>query len=174
MNEEIDWNEAPDDATHCFVGDRFGGHWFKVAGEVLYKFSYKTGAWFKSSFHVSDLEGGEFISRPTVNQQLTVQPEWDGQGLPPVGTVCELVLIGGRVIIVEITAIGKKTVLFIEVGDEVERQEYIHGNFYPITKSPVELLRQLVLAYNEAETKRDLEPMIQRVERFLQESNDLG
>ena len=43
--------------------------------------------------------------------------EWNGEGLPPVGTVCESVC-GGIVRKVEVLAVGKKNVFLIEGGEE--------------------------------------------------------
>lgn len=152
QEQKPDWSIKPD-STHWGSSHLSSvGVFYKKVGESFFVASDLTGLeWEKSVIGFHYIESlGLLIERPTINQQLTVpvvnqefttekvacskmEPTtWDGQGLPPVGTKCELHLAGGRNAIVEITAIGKKTVLFIEVGSEDERQEYIHGNFRPL------------------------------------------
>lgn len=69
--KEIDWSKAPADATHW---DTESNRFSKV----------KEGkAWFQSGFFwfISDADPSRFIPRPA---------PWTGEGLPPVGTVCEV------------------------------------------------------------------------------------
>ncbi len=80
----IDWNTAPEGATHWEPrGIVFGEGWMKKAGN---EWSYWLegsevwgGVW--ADCFVSAEREATFEARP--------KEAWDGQGLPPVGTVCE-------------------------------------------------------------------------------------
>ena len=79
MSEQIDWSKAPEWATHALEKlhepDRNLVYWsFFVDGEHRVE---PNGLWYHP-------DGYRIIqSRPTT-------PSWSGEGLPPVGTVCEL------------------------------------------------------------------------------------
>ncbi|EMB3070208.1 hypothetical protein ACTBD1_005292 [Pseudomonas aeruginosa] len=81
----IDWNTAPEGATHWEPrGIVFGEGWMKKVGN---EWSYwlegskvRAGVW--ADCFVSAEREATFEARP--------QETWDGQGLPPVGTVCEV------------------------------------------------------------------------------------
>ena len=74
MNE-IDWSKAPEGATHynhtCF-------DWYKVGSHE--PFFWNGRAWAPARFW--DDHKHDCIQRPTT-------PSWSGEGLPPVGVVCE-------------------------------------------------------------------------------------
>ncbi|MBX6133566.1 hypothetical protein ISD41_26875 [Pseudomonas aeruginosa] len=80
----IDWNTAPEGATHWEPrGTVFGEGWMKKAGN---EWSYWlegsevwAGVW--ADCFVSAEREATFEARP--------QEAWEGQGLPPVGTLCE-------------------------------------------------------------------------------------
>ncbi|KSR40493.1 hypothetical protein [Pseudomonas aeruginosa] len=80
----IDWSTAPEGATHWEPrGIVFGEGWMKKAGN---EWSYWlegsevwAGVW--ADCFVSAEREATFEARP--------KEAWDGQGLPPVGTVCE-------------------------------------------------------------------------------------
>ena len=69
---EIDWSKAPEGATH-----RSATAWFKRDEVGVYLFD--AGMWRLLPWGKSQLDG--FWERPS--------PAWNGEGLPPVGTVCE-------------------------------------------------------------------------------------
>ncbi|HFL2728925.1 TPA: hypothetical protein ACGWTY_002867 [Pseudomonas aeruginosa] len=79
----IDWNAAPEGATHWEPrGTEFGEGWMKKVGN---EWSYWlegsevwAGVW--ADCFVSAEREATFEARP--------QEAWDGQGLPPVGTTC--------------------------------------------------------------------------------------
>jgi hypothetical protein len=77
MSEQIDWSKAPEDATHCWAQaqDFFKldhGNWMVWYGNEM--------RWAKST--MAERWGG-LVERPTT-------PSWSGEGLPPVGVVCEV------------------------------------------------------------------------------------
>jgi hypothetical protein len=74
MSQAIDWSKAPADATHAVM---YAGqpHWRKK-GAVSWQ------AWTGSWHPVIPSPDVEYVPRPAA--------EWDGVGLPPVGTVCEI------------------------------------------------------------------------------------
>lgn len=78
----IDWDEAPEGATHYCIGGYSGTAWRDLSG-VSAKY-WSEGKW-HDHYGVSSefcLKHGVFEARPTQNG-------WNGEGLPPVGTVCE-------------------------------------------------------------------------------------
>jgi len=88
---DIDWSKAPEGATHyvensiCVWGKRIGDDW--------YYFNPIDGSW----KHLQS-DGDNRIKRspsnmpviPRPTSQPTDNPEWDGEGLPPVGCECEI------------------------------------------------------------------------------------
>lgn len=78
---QIDWSSAPAEATHwdCrqFVSPAFMK---KLSGADNWLF-YSGGNWHIYGM-LSPAEESKLIPRPTIQ-------EWTGEGLPPVGTVCE-------------------------------------------------------------------------------------
>lgn len=71
MSEQIDWSKAPADATH---------------------YSEKYGAFFRESTHKDlwiEIESGCAVEHPGCFIARPTTPSWSGEGLPPVGVVCE-------------------------------------------------------------------------------------
>jgi len=80
---EIDWSKAPEDATHYYPGcDAYYSHWIKCVDEKRYAALTAAYPWKKDT---DPRSLNQCIPRPTTH----TQPEWGGEGLPPVGTVCE-------------------------------------------------------------------------------------
>ncbi|AOX41455.1 hypothetical protein CVT20_03965 [Pseudomonas aeruginosa] len=77
----IDWSTAPKDATH-WEPDSYHvfGSWMKKEGDSWFWWEGDVGRWSPSLF-ISEQRMGTFEARP--------QESWNGQGLPPVGTLCE-------------------------------------------------------------------------------------
>lgn len=57
---------------------------------------------------------------------------WDGKGIPPAGTVCEVQNGVGHWAVVEITAIGRKHILFAPEGLDEERWIEMDAKFRPL------------------------------------------
>ncbi|ATG86294.1 hypothetical protein [Pseudomonas phage IME180] len=80
----IDWSTAPDGATHWEpTSPDFHEGWMKKEGNKWFYWGKGSEAWFHKPRYcnVSAEREATFEARP--------QESWDGQGLPPVGTVCE-------------------------------------------------------------------------------------
>ncbi|HHE7821411.1 TPA: hypothetical protein ACPFLH_001110 [Pseudomonas aeruginosa] len=79
----IDWNTAPEGATHWEpTGPEFYEGWMKKEGDYWFYWVEGTNKWCHGpSCNVSAEREATFEARP--------QEAWDGQGLPPVGTNCE-------------------------------------------------------------------------------------
>ncbi|HEP8212866.1 TPA: hypothetical protein VDT58_001991 [Pseudomonas aeruginosa] len=77
----IDWSTAPKDATH-WEPDSYHvfGSWMKKEGDSWFWWEGDVGRW-SPSLSISEQRMGTFEARP--------QESWNGQGLPPVGTLCE-------------------------------------------------------------------------------------
>lgn len=81
----IDWNTAPEGATHWEpTGPEFHEGWMKKEGDYWFYWVEGINKWChgKISCNVSAEREATFEARP--------QEAWDGQGLPPVGTVREI------------------------------------------------------------------------------------
>ncbi|MEV1265310.1 hypothetical protein ABZR19_33015 [Pseudomonas aeruginosa] len=81
----IDWNTAPEGATHWEpTGPDFYEGWMKKEGTDWFYWSESGHKWINGilTCDVSADREATFEARP--------QEAWDGQGLPPVGTVCEV------------------------------------------------------------------------------------
>jgi len=76
MSEQIDWSRAPEGATHYYQHTE---EWY-LAGYGCAPLVW-TGMWCKA-FQFAQREH-KCIERPTT-------PSWSGEGLPPVGVVCEM------------------------------------------------------------------------------------
>lgn len=86
MNEQIDWSKAPVDATHYDADPERTGSYMKLEDGAWFfwpPFS-ETPAWNLWDRH-GKMDRSKIIPRPQT-------PTWNGpeDGLPPVGTVCEL------------------------------------------------------------------------------------
>ena len=74
--ETIDWGKAPEGATH-YWRER-NTFYVEIKGEFYFAETPQTGAVNSPRGWIASLE-----KRPTT------QPAWSGEGLPPVGVVCE-------------------------------------------------------------------------------------
>lgn len=90
MND-IDWSKAPDGATHYnTINDMF--YMFPGAARGKYWSESKKGwneAGYLESYNPPDVNYIAMVPRPTV-------ANWDGQGLPQVGCICEYSRLGGE------------------------------------------------------------------------------
>lgn len=74
----IDWSKAPEGATHYApAGKGLNERWFDMTTGEL------GSVWYEDQWHVINFSASrkDLIARPCA--------EWNGEGLPPVGTVCE-------------------------------------------------------------------------------------
>ncbi|WP_305826884.1 hypothetical protein [Pseudomonas aeruginosa] len=74
----IDWDKAPEGTTHYHIGEDINP-WRKIEGTVAYE--HYRGKWLRVNSFNEGCMPGYYAPIP--------QETWDGQGLPPVGTVCE-------------------------------------------------------------------------------------
>ncbi|HGT2710327.1 TPA: hypothetical protein ACM2VU_004268 [Pseudomonas aeruginosa] len=75
----IDWSCAPAEATHYCIGDDLNP-WRKIVGTTVYALNRKKWVMW-SSFNEGYM--------PAYYAPIPLET-WDGQGLPPVGTGCEV------------------------------------------------------------------------------------
>ena len=83
----IDWSKAPEDATHYSPGgDVYSASWIKwVNGELHGWLKSNDTSWGRLPFQEKDPDQISLhIERPKK------QEAWDGEDLPPVGTVCDM------------------------------------------------------------------------------------
>lgn len=79
----IDWSKAPEGATHAAAGG------WRCWADCWYK-QDEHGNWFAYLMHQEDV--WDKSSGPCGRQDLVQRPSpaWNGEGLPPASTVCEL------------------------------------------------------------------------------------
>ncbi|MFW5224308.1 hypothetical protein ACOAM9_10000 [Pseudomonas aeruginosa] len=73
----IDWSKAPEGTTHYHIAEDINP-WRKIEGTVAYE--HYSGKWLRVNSFNEGCMRGYYVPIP--------QETWDGQGLPPVGTVC--------------------------------------------------------------------------------------
>lgn len=85
---EIDWSKAPEGATHyCPETDDLMAAWFKPSGdEWLFAIDQSPMRYWRP-YNEDFPNDMPLVQRPTA---------WNGEGLPPVGTVCEALWNTGR------------------------------------------------------------------------------
>lgn len=86
MSKEIDWGKAPTDATHYLPGDDDNHECWLKSGFAV-RLDRNSHDWFDDFSTHRKIEEGLAIPRPTT-------PSWAGEGLPPVGVVCEANFVG--------------------------------------------------------------------------------
>jgi len=79
---DINWDEAPEGATHYCIGSTHDTVWRDLSG-VNAKY------WSQGRWHDHHGVSSEFCLKYGVFEERPTQQAWDGKGLPPVGTVCE-------------------------------------------------------------------------------------
>lgn len=77
----IDWSKAPEDATHAGIFKGKFSCWYKLGSGWAWE--YMSGLSFSWEKVSGNLPASDLIERPKK------QEAWDGEGLPPVGMVCE-------------------------------------------------------------------------------------
>ncbi len=73
----IDWSKAPEGTTHYHIAEDINP-WRKIEGTVAYE--HYRGKWLRVNSFNEGCMPGYYVPIP--------QETWNGQGLPPVGTVC--------------------------------------------------------------------------------------
>lgn len=91
MKTEIDWSKAPEGATHWTLENDV------VCQFIKYEKSSDKWYWFCSAGEWCPYSGERDEFTELRDCLLIARPaEWTGQGLPPVGTVCEVVQVSSQ------------------------------------------------------------------------------
>lgn len=82
---DIDWSKAPEGATHFDTAEYRIKSFMKLEDGAWYFWPPMSSepSWGYWGADGVDSDTGPFVARPT-------DSKWNGEGLPPVGTVCEL------------------------------------------------------------------------------------
>ena len=82
MSEQIDWSKAPEWATRL-MRNKYGCNdaWADDHTDAIWVTDYESGS--DMIFNLDPSVWGLIENRPTT-------PSWSGEGLPPVGVVCEM------------------------------------------------------------------------------------
>jgi hypothetical protein len=128
-----DWNIGPDNATHWAPAGLYFGRvlpeaFYRVHGDIFNTATEASGwEWSGDVFKFRGAFPGEMVPRA---------PEWDGSGVPPPGTLCELLNGVGVWGEVEITAVGRQHILIWVATAEQERYCSIDSKFRPRQPKP--------------------------------------
>ena len=155
----IDWSKAPEDATHCLSGRDF----FKLdnLGRVVL---FINGSAHNTLNHIGDFLSSSIVERPKK------QGVWDGDGLPPVGVICEHEPYEMRNDPHKVEIIAhKKASLDVAVFWDEERQIVSYSSYHSFR--PIKTAEQLA----EEEKKKAIDDM-QRIyeESMMDYSSRLG
>lgn len=89
--KEIDWSEAPEGTTHWV--DSTIARWHRHADGTCFWWLEREKRWIDlnqtEAQTIADYGPERVVARP-------ISPEWTGEGLPPVGTVCEYLFSEGE------------------------------------------------------------------------------
>lgn len=80
--EQVDWSKAPADATHYYADKQ---RWFRVIDNL---------AWFWLGYRWEPSNDFNIDRRVKTRDMIPRTATWNGDGLPPVGTVCEAYVCG--------------------------------------------------------------------------------
>lgn len=80
---DINWDEAPEGATHYCIGSTHDTVWRDLSG-VDAKY------WYQGEWHRHEGANSEFCLKYGVFEERPVQQAWNGEGIPPVGSLCEV------------------------------------------------------------------------------------
>ena len=134
-NEDI-WKDAPEGAEYYHPESKsHREHWIKFIGDVRFYYTSINGEWEKDKFPLP-LE--LYKKRPQPSQ-------WNGEGFPPVGTVCE-VKHGSKWLKCTIVAFvnsGNKTEVIYQYDDDWSFVRY-EDSFRPLRTERDRLIDQLM------------------------------
>lgn len=79
----VDWSKAPEEATHFVMSNerRIPGGWYRADGNKM-RHTVNEGEY---TFRLDDLHPQRMIH--------LIERPWNGEGLPPVGAVCEFLVL---------------------------------------------------------------------------------
>ena len=124
----VDWSKAPEGATHHVDG----GWYKKMVGKWYYWFEVEQG-WIDTKY--TDPENfswwGRRVERPAT-------PQWNGEGLPPVGAVVEAFYMGSPQGVVTVRYAGQCMILWSDERNSEQCGAAEHYLFRPI-RTPEQL-----------------------------------
>lgn len=134
-SKEVDWSRAPEGATHYNAECIYP--WLKETPA-----SYYCGRWDEYSLPLNSIVEDHF-------NNAVKRPQWDGSGVPPIGTVCEYLWVDGdEWRKCEIVAYYYANVVAVDVSDS-SAVSLPHPLFRPI-KTPEQIAaEERLLAIDE-------------------------
>lgn len=160
MSKQIDWSKAPEGATHFLHGsDEYSSCWLKYGFAISARNAYGSDKWISSGGSMRAIEEGLAIPRPTT-------PSWFGEGLPPVGVVCEVNpdKAGWRKSV--ISYIGNGFLAWLQVGDLIVPE---YGAFIEDCEfRPIHTAEQIAADEREAAIKELKREMIPAYDAFAE------
>ncbi len=122
--KEIDWSNAPEDATHY---NEVNNMFYKLDIELRYNYwSAYRKEWVQAGFPC------EYVSN---FHERVITTQWNGKGLPTVGTVCNILTFDSRDIPVEVLSVGDTRVFVRNVNTGEELAPYLEGVTFSVIKT---------------------------------------
>lgn len=123
MSEQIDWSKAPEGATH-----------YSGANEMFYVFLGSLNGRYWSESRKDWLVAGyiEEYNCMIPRQATATTPSWLGEGVPPVGVVCEALYMGQPQGVVTVRYSGQCMILWSEDRMSEQCGQADHYFFKPI------------------------------------------
>jgi len=122
---DIEWDKAPEDATHACINPMGGWTWMKA--NLLGSFNHYWSQRFSEWKLRSSLAGEITIPRPAKQEGA----EWNGEGLPSVGCECER-RIGSDIYHVTVVGYHDGEVVVFQHDASPEYTGVQHGYLRPI------------------------------------------
>jgi hypothetical protein len=123
--KEIDWSKAPEGATHAGINAKGSvGYFYRLPG-VLGDYDYWNAT-------LADAKWSSGKGNPALSKLITrPSPAWSGEGLPPVGTVCDYKTSLGLWVAVEITGHARLGICFVQPERGGENYVSLTAQFRP-------------------------------------------
>jgi len=140
VNDAPDWDNAPEGATHWEPRCIWYASWVKQNGDNWYFWSRNKDNWTKYQ-ELTEARIKAMIPRPQVKPK-----EWNGDGLPPIGAVCELWVCGVFDDVVEFIGIRNKyTAVFWRLERDVpDAGELPTVSFRPLRSEEDRAIEEIV------------------------------
>ena len=124
----VDWSKAPEGATHYC-----DGCWYKMMGGKWY-YCFEVARLWKETTYANPANfswWGHRVERPAA-------PQWNGEGLPPVGALVEALYMGSPQGVVTVRYAGQCMILWSEDRQSEQCGAAEHYLFLPI-RTPEQL-----------------------------------
>ena len=154
----VDWSKAPEGATHWEPeSDEWYSPWMMLNDEGWHWWPSSSVGWMKCRTTMNEIRVRAMIPR---------HPAWNGEGLPPAGTVCEAFYMGSPQGVVTVRYSGECMILWSD-----DRQSEQCGCAEHYIFRPIRTPEQIAAEERENEIKK-MRKIATAAWRFAQDGDD--